>query len=214
MAGESWRRRRTHEIVERAAPGDRASASFDAVLVVLIALNAGAVVLATVEPLYDAHAGWFDAFEAISIAAFTAEYALRLWSCVEDARYGGPMLGRLRYARTPLALVDLLAVLPFYLAPLVPGADLRLLRVLRLVRLLKLTRYSPSLVLLTQVLREEARAILAALLNLSLLRLAGSGLAYLVERDAQPDTFGSIPAAMWWAITTMTTVWATATWSR
>ena len=205
MAAESWRHR-AYEIVEPAAPGDRTSRVFDAALIVLIVLNAAAVVLATVEPLSRSYAAWFAAFEVLSVAAFTAEYGLRLWSCVVDERYRAPVAGRLRYAVTPLALVDLLAILPFYLAPLIPGADLRLLRVLRLVRLLKLTRYSPSLALLLHVLREEARPILASLFILSLLLLLGSGLGYLAERDAQPEAFGSIPAAMWWAISTMTTV--------
>jgi voltage-gated potassium channel len=138
---------------------------------------------------------------------FTAEYLLGIWSAVENdhGRYRRAFIGRLRYALTPLAVVDLLVVLPFYLVALIP-VDLRFLRVFRLFAVFKLTRYQASTKILADVLRNEARPIAAALFVLAMLLIVVSSLAYLAENRAQPDAFGSIPDAMYWATTTMTTV--------
>ncbi len=102
-------------------------------------------------------------------------------------------------------LIDLFAVLPFYFSWLVP-MDLRVLRVLRLFRLLKLVRYSPALQTLGRVIADEYRALLGALLVILVLLLFASTAMYFLERGAQPDKFGSIPAAAWWALATLTTV--------
>jgi voltage-gated potassium channel len=132
---------------------------------------------------------------------------LRLWSSVEI-----PMLSRmprwrarLRFASRPLMLIDLFAVLPWYLQPFLP-VDLRVLRVLRLFRLLKLVRYSPALQTLGRVIADEYSALLGALLVILVLLLFASTAIYFLENEAQPDKFGSIPAAAWWAMATLTTV--------
>jgi voltage-gated potassium channel len=106
---------------------------------------------------------------------------------------------------TPIALVDLIAILPFYLGLLVP-MDLRFLRVLRLLRLFKLTRYSPALGALLDVIHNEAETLMAAFVVLLTMLVISAGGIYLLEGDLQPDTFGSIPDSMWWAIVTLTTV--------
>jgi voltage-gated potassium channel len=138
---------------------------------------------------------------------FTIEYAARVWCSVErdDGRYRHPVRGRLRYVLSPLALIDLLAILPFYLTQLLP-VDLRFMRVFRLLVIFKLTRYHSSMILLGRVLRSEAGPISAALFILVTLLIAASSFVYLAERDAQPEVFASVPDAMWWAIVTMTTV--------
>lgn len=173
----------------------------------LILLNVFAVILESVPAYREAWTREFIWFEQISIGLFTLEYFLRLWVCVEDARYRHPFWGRLRYAFTPMALIDLLAFLPFYLFwQTSGGGDARLLRVLRLVRLLKLGRYFTSLELLAFVVRREFSTLVAATLMLVILIvLAASGI-YLVEGEVQPEAFGSIPQAMWWAAVTLTTV--------
>ena len=119
---------------------------------VLILLNILAMILESVKEIRDWTAGYFLWFEYFSVAIFSVEYSLRIWTSVEDPRYRRPLLGRLRFALTPLALVDLSAVLPFYL-PFI-RADLRVLRMFRLVRIMrvmrvaKLGRYSESLQML------------------------------------------------------------------
>jgi voltage-gated potassium channel len=174
---------------------------------VLIASNVAAVILESEPWLGREYLVWFDAFEMVSILLFTLEYGLRVWSAVENGhgRYRRPIIGRLRYALTPLALVDLMVILPFYLVALTP-VDLRFLRVFRLLAVFKLTRYQASVRLLAAVLRTEARPIAAALFVLMMLLIVVSSLAYIAEGHVQPEAFGSIPAAMYWAITTMTTV--------
>ncbi len=138
---------------------------------------------------------------------FSVEYVLRIWSAVEIPMLSRmpPWKARARFAARPIMIVDLLAVLPWYLQPFF-SVDLRSLRVFRLFRLLKLARYSPALQTLGRVLADEYRALLGALLVLLVLLLFASTTIYFLERDAQPDKFGSVPAAAWWALATLTTV--------
>ena len=173
-----------------------------------IVLNVLAVMLETVSSLQSRFGGLFAAFEAVSVAVFTVEYVLRVATCTVDPRFRGAIRGRLRFMVTPVALIDLAAVLPAYL----PGGviwDLRYLRVIRLIRMLrvlKFTRYSRTLQTFGAVVhakRDELKLILAFLVVL--LVLASSSM-YFVEHDAQPHVFSSIPAAMWWAVTTLATV--------
>lgn len=148
--------------------------------------------------------GWA---EAAFMILFTVEYALRLWICVEDraGRYTQPLLGRLRYAATPSALVDLVAVLPFWLSDLLP-ADLLLLRLLRLLRILKIVRLSPALATFQVVLHAQRRQLAAVGLLLAILLLLLAGAMHAVEGRVQPEAFGSIPKALYWAIVSLATV--------
>lgn len=174
----------------------------------LILLNVVAVVLESIADLQVRFERAFAWFETISLLLFSLEYLLRVWSIIDDPyrqRYRHPVRGRLRYLCSPLALIDLLTILPMWLG-LFLSVDLRILRIARLLRVLKLTRYSPAANLLFSVLRNEARVIGSACFTLFLLLTIGASLTYLVERNAQPDAFASIPQAMWWAIVTVTTV--------
>lgn len=198
--------RRTWEILS-ARPGDRASRAFDAALLLLIAANVLAVVLETVPRLHARYAAAFTAFEAVSVAIFSAEYLLRLWAAPADPRYRGGVRGRLRYALTPMALVDLAALLPFFLAAV--GMDLRFVRAFRLMRLFVLAkagRYVAALRLFRAVVQSKREELVLTTFILALLLLVASSLMYFVENPAQPEVFSSIPAAMWWAVATLTTV--------
>ncbi len=211
-AGRSGARRRwkqrVYEILEVGHPNDLASRVFDGFIVVLIVTNVVAVALETVEPLSQQFATAFRLLEAISVAIFTIEYAARLWVCTEHPPLGslGPVRARLRFAFSFYGLIDLLAFAPFYLAFVVPGIDLRVLRLFRLLWLLKLARHSPALATLGRVVLAERRALVAALLIMAVLLMLASSAMYYAERAVQPDKFASIPHAMWWAIATMTTV--------
>jgi voltage-gated potassium channel len=204
---ESPLRKRVHEILEVRASGDGWARVAGLALVGMIIANVAAIILQSMPALDAAYHPWFGMFEAFSIAVFTAEYALRVWASVEDGQHKQrkALATRLRYALSPMALIDLVAILPFYLSFLVP-VDLRFMRVFRLFLVLKLTRYQASMTLLGAVLRNEAKPIAAALFILMILLIVVSTFAYLVEGRAQPDAFGSIPDAMYWAIMTMTTV--------
>jgi voltage-gated potassium channel len=210
MAADSvWRkwRREVHDILEVGGSAHPAGRVVNAFIVILILLNAAAFAAETVDHLADRYGRYFDAFNVFSVAIFTIEYVLRIWSAVEIPMLSRmkPWQARLRFAFRPIMLIDLMAILPFYLQFLIP-IDLRMLRVLRLFRLLMLVRYSPALQTLGRVLAEEYRALLGALLVMLVLLLFSSTAIYFLERDAQPDIFGSIPASTWWAISTLTTV--------
>ncbi len=181
--------------------------AIDVFLIALISLNVVAIILESVAEIGSTYRGQFDSFELWSVAIFSIEYLARLWAApsLDDARFRHPVWGRLRYAVSPAAIVDLVAILPFYLS-LIVSVDLRFLRVVRLVRIFKLTRYSAAMSVILSVLKEEFNAFVGAFFILFvLLILAASGI-YLIEHEVQPDAFGSIPAAMWWALVTLTTV--------
>ena len=200
-------RRRVHEVLEVARPSDATSRVVDLTLIALVAANILAVILESMEGLFRDYGELFDAFEVFSVGVFSLEYGLRVWAAAElDASsQTSSWRKRGRYVFSPLALADLAAILPFYLSALF-AVDLRFLRVLRLLRIFKLTRYSGAMGMLLNVLRSERRAFGAALfVMLIVMTLASSGI-YLAEHRAQPVAFGSIPAAMWWAMATLTTV--------
>ncbi len=185
----------------------KASWFIDGLLIALIVLNVLAVILESVPSIDAQYAAGFLWFERLSVAVFTIEYIIRLWSAVEasEETKAKPWRARLRYALRPVSLADLMAILPYYLSALI-NIDLRMLRALRLLRVLKLSRYSTSIGLLLDALRNEARAIAAAVFVLSLLVLIAASFAYAAEHRVQPEAFGTIPDALWWAVITMTKV--------
>ncbi len=195
------------DVIESPNPEDWKGKCFDEFMIVLIITNVIAVVLETVESLRAAYGTFFLYFEYFSVALFSVEYALRIWTAGEneDERFHPPFMGRIRYAMTPLALIDIVAILPFYLA-FILAVDLRFMRVFRLLRLLKLTRYSAALQMLGAAVYGQRRALGAALVIIATLLVFASSVIYLLEKDAQPDVFASIPQAMWWGLATLTTV--------
>jgi voltage-gated potassium channel len=201
-------KRRIFEVLEAATPGDRMGKIVGWLIMGLILANIVALVLESIEDFHDRYAEAFLWFEAISIIVFTTEYVLRLWSCVGSPRYAKPISGRLRYALTPLAVIDLIAILPFYIYIVsgFHGLDFRFARATRMLRLAKLGRYSSALQSLGRTLRSAREELAAAAGVMLLLLFFAAALMYYAERDAQPDRFSSIPAAAWWAAVTMTTV--------
>lgn len=188
-------------------PGDEDSKYFDPFIMSMIVLNVIAVVLETVSWIYARYAAIFHAFDLFSVAVFSVEYVLRLWTCTMDPRFRDPIRGRLHYAITPMAIVDLMAVLHFYLSFMLPEMRfLRALRLFRLFRILKLARYSESLQTFVDVLKLEKEQLVVMLFSILVLLIVSSSLMYEAEHEAQPDAFSSIPAAMWWGIVTLATV--------
>ncbi len=200
-------RHRTFEILEAAKEEDPSSRLCDGFLIVLISLNILAVILESVSSLANAYGDFFHGFEIFSVTVFSVEYGARAWACVErpGLKYHHPLWGRFRYLLTPMALLDLVVILPFFLAML-GAVDLRFLRVLRLLRVFRLTRYSSAIRLLTDVLKDEAANIGASLFILLMMVVLSASLVYLAESQVQPDAFGSIPDALWWAVITMTSI--------
>lgn len=149
----------------------------------------------------------FFLLEIVFIAIFTAEYALRVWSCTASDHPRSGVLGRAKFTTKPLMVVDLLAILPFYLPFL--GVDLRvvrLLRVMRLARVFKLARYTRAAHSIRNAFIAKRSELTLTFGFLLVLLLFSASIMHFAERDAQPDAFGTIPKSMWWAIVTLTTV--------
>lgn len=199
-------RQRVYQILELARSDDRVSRWYDFFLVVLISGNIVAIIIESVEPVHIRYAAQFFWFEVFSVVVFSVEYLFRLWACVEnpEGKYAG-WSGRMKFAATPMAMVDLLAILPFFLGMFF-SLDLRFLRALRLLRIFKLTRYSSSMTLLLKVLKDEAQSFGAAFFILIIVMIFASSGIYLFEHKAQPEAFSNIPEAFWWSVATLTTV--------
>ncbi|MCS7015085.1 MAG: ion transporter [Gemmatales bacterium] len=202
----SWQHRvwRTLQVEKPEDPWTRGLVSF---LTVLIIASVATVVLETVSWLAERFAIWFLTIEVIAVAIFTVEYFARLWTCTQAPRYSHPLFGRLLFVVTPMAILDLLAILPFYLMFFVENVgDLRMLMLLRMARLAKLGRYSTSAQVMVRALRRCREELVVTLGLMFLLILISATLVYLAEHHVQPDKFPDIPSAMWWSVITLTTV--------
>jgi voltage-gated potassium channel len=200
-------RRRVYLLLEQGAPDNGASRWADRGLVALIVLNLVAVALQSVPSFEARYALVFNAVEIVSLVVFTSEYVLRLWSAVEHGphRHLHSARARLKYALSPAGLVDLIAVLPFWFALVLP-ADLRFVLVFRMVRFFKIARYSPAMRSLLDVLYRERRALFGCLIIALGIALVAASLMHLAEGKVQPDKLGTIPDALWWAIVTVGTI--------
>src|SRR6185312_15874358 len=201
-----WRRR-AYQVLDQGPVGDHTVVLVDRLLVGLILVNLLAVALESVAPLRAAYAVEFDAIELVSLVVFSAEYLLRIWSAIEYGphKHMSPVKARLKYMVSAAGLVDLVAVLPFWFAPLLP-ADLRVLQALRVLRFLKIARYSPAMRSLLDVLYRERRALFGCMVITMGSALVAAALMHLAEGRVQPDKLGTIPDALWWAIVTLGTI--------
>jgi voltage-gated potassium channel len=202
----TWRAR-VHALLDETETRSVARRAVSAALIAVIVGSVIAVVLETLDWLAAAAGGVLSLVEATTVIVLSAEYLLRLWAVPEGDPAGAarPWRARLRYATSFAGIVDLLAILPALLLPVVP-IPLDWARVLRLLRILKIARYTPALVLFAAVLRNEGRPLLATLLVVMVLLVLESAVMFTLERDAQPKVFASIPHSMWWAIVTIATV--------
>ena len=198
-------RRKLYRVLECEEDRTPLSVALNSFILVLILVNVIAVILESVRSLQQQYNDWFRFIEVFSVAIFTVEYLSRVWVCAENSAYANGLRGRLRYMVSPMALIDLIAILPFYLTAFF-HIDTRILRVLRLLRVFKLSRHFATLGVLGAVLRNEGRTLAAAIFVMVILIVLSSAGIYVVERHTQPEVFGSIPEAMWWATVTLTTV--------
>jgi len=200
-------RQRIYEIFEHGPVGDRTGRNVSRLIVALISINVVVVALESVPDVRARFGTIFTAVEIVSLLVFSVEYGLRLWIAIQIPPYRqlAKRKARLKFATSALGLIDLLAVLPFWFAFFVP-ADLRVLLVLRVFRFLKIARYSPGMRSLLDALYAERRALLGCFIILIGAALIAAAIMHLVEGQAQPDKFGTIPEAMWWAIVTLGTI--------
>jgi len=198
---------RLFSALEEGGAGNRTALAVDRAIVALILANLFTAMLSTVSELA-AFEPVFVTVEIATVSAFALEYALRLWVADEHLtlRCHGPIGARLRYMIQPVAIIDLMAILPAAAAMIFVDAPLAMLVVFRLLRFLKLARYSPGMRSLVSAVTSERRALLACGVIMGGLILIAASVMHVVEGGAQPEAFGSVPAAIYWAIATISTV--------
>lgn len=205
----SWRsvRQRVYRQLEASAWPRKGLSPVNSALVVLIVV---AVVVAVIETEPLVASGREMLFADVELAlglTFLVEYLARVWTSVENPRFAGAAFPRLRYMATPIAIIDLLAILPALFAfGGAPSLVLRFFRVLRMLRLAKLGRMSRAWEHIRDAVYERRHEFGLILGMVGIAILISGSLLYLAEAEAQPDKFGSIPRALWWAIVTLTTV--------
>jgi voltage-gated potassium channel len=202
-------RHRLFQILELQSQKDKKAAwAFSWLLTLMVLSNVLAVMLESVPSIEHRYGSSLAFFDAFSVAFFGIEYLLRIWTAAErnPQHHASEHRRRWAYVLSFHGLVDLLAILPFFLQALLPGLDLRFLRVIRIMRILKLSHYSTALEDLLASIYAERDAFISALYLLALSILITSCLMYFAEHALQPDKLGTIPDAMWWSIVTITTV--------
>ena len=209
-------RNRIYHILELTDPADKTSSIISFAIVGLIFINVLAIVLESISWIYERYESAFLILEILSCSIFAVEYGLRVWASVEasadeDSDTAAKEVisdakRRLNFALRPLSIIDFLAIIPSILQLLFPGLDLRFLRALRLMRVFKLTRYFQSFELILDVLHDEWRSLVGTFFIMLVILVMAAAALYYIESDIQPDKFGSIPEAMWWAMAALTTV--------
>ena len=201
-------KQRIFEIISKSENGDRASSIFDWTIMTLIALSILTIILDSFQNIHEKYQTVFQTFEVITVIIFTIEYILRIWTA--DLLYPESKHPRLKYCFSFMAIIDLLAILPFYL-PFI-SADLRFLRMMRLFRLfrllrvLKLGRYLDALQIIMKVIRTSGPQLIMSVVICFFVMLFSAIIMYEVENPVQPEQFPNVLSSLWWAICTLTTV--------
>jgi len=208
LTTSTFSKRRILEILDRGKIDDKVSRGADSFLALLIVSNVIAISLESVDSIGHKYAEFFFNFEIFSTFIFSAEYLLRLWSSAarEESQYKTPLGRRLEYVFSINGLIDLIATLPSIVSFFVGNLDLRWVRVIRLLRLFKISNYNSAVQDLMAAINSERQSFLAASYIFIIALFIASALMYIVEQEAQPEVFSSIPESMWWALITLTTV--------
>jgi voltage-gated potassium channel len=188
------------------SPKHSASRYVEWIITLVVLVNCTAVILDSVPEIHAEYKHFFHELEFWSVMFFTLEYVSRVWSL--GAKYGpdegGAWKGRFQYMFSPFGLVDFFATMPYYLHIFFPYLDLRILRVLRLLRILKLSKYNTALQDLFHAVYSERKAFGSAVFLLTIATVVSASLMHFAEGHQQPEFFGTIPHAIYWAIVTIT----------
>jgi voltage-gated potassium channel len=201
-------KKRIFYILDATIEGGKVGRAFNGFIMLLIVINVGFVILETIKGVSSRYQEFIDLFETFSVLIFTAEYLLRLWTCTIDIRYKNPVWGRIKFIFSPLILIDLMAILPFYIPMIIPLdlIFLRALRLFRVFRIFKMARYSASLKLFGSVIKSKKEELVISFAIMIVLLIFSATLIHYAEHQAQPEQFSSIPDSMWWAASTFTTI--------
>jgi len=207
-AGRTFRQK-VHSLFFFTPQSGQLGSMIDSFFAFWVLLSVVAVILETVQSIHDTLEFEFKVLDYIAVAIFSTEYLARIYCIPEDEGFKARLsfVSRLKYAFTPGALIDLVAILPFFLELFLHHLfDLRFMRVFRLLRLLKLTRYSGAMGTLMKVMTREKDTMNAANFVLVLIIILTASLGYLFEHEAQPDKYENIPQSIYWAVVTLASV--------
>lgn len=198
-------RDRLYELLEHSDLPHSVGSRFAQLIVAIVVLDVLAMVLASV-PELDARLGsLFTVVEVAAVIAFASEYSARIWSVAGHSLHAKTSArARLEYVTSGLGIIDLMAFLPSAIAMTV--GDRSTLVLFGMLPFLKLVRYSPALRSLLSALYSERRTLLGCLVIFTGVALLFASLLYAIEHRVQPDKFGTIPQALWWAVVTLGTV--------
>lgn len=208
MSGIHRLRKWTFNLLEPSISGSKGAKVVEWFLIMLIFVNIISIILESVPSFNADYENIFRYIEIVSIAVFSVEYVLRIWTSVENPKYH---FSRRKYLFSGIAIIDLLSILPSHLDLILGAAPLdllflRIVRLVRLFRLLKIARYLKALNIMQAVLKERREQIFVSVMFIVFLLVIVSTLMFYVENEGQPEKFSSIPATMWWGIATLTTV--------
>jgi voltage-gated potassium channel len=200
-------RKRIFEIIQPDNGTSALSRFFDRLMTVLILASVVIVFAGTFDLQPETRRVLF-VLESIASVVFTVEYVLRIVTADFLHPECGAIASRIKYIASPMAIVDLVAILPFWLPMLLPGTMLgiRALRLVRLLRIFKLNRYFAAMKMLGEVMASKKSELLCSMFVLGILMLVSSLLMYSAEHDAQPEVFRNAFSGLWWAVATLTTV--------
>lgn len=195
-------------LIEKGSHGSKNNLIFDYGIMILIVLNVIAIVLESIFETRNSIHIFLRYFEIVSVLIFTLEYVLRIYISDLTHPASSRIKSAIKFIFSGYGLIDLFAIIPFYL-PFLIKIDLRFLRLLRFVRflrLLKINRYNNSFNLIWSVIKEKQSELAVTGFVTLLILLMSSFLMYYVEGEAQPEKFSNILSCFWWAIATLTTV--------
>jgi len=195
---------RLFEILEVGKGSDVTSKICDNFLVFLVISSIFSVILGSVPEIDVKYSLELRLFEIVTVLIFTVEYLLRLW--VAPIKYKQNKRPKIKYIFSFYGIVDLAAILPFYISLFGFGVDLRVLRAARLLRILKISHYNTALQDLALAIYDERKSFVSAIYIFTVALLITSSLIFFAENSRQPEDFRSIPDAIWWSLITLTTV--------
>jgi len=179
--------------------------------ILVIVLISILVVILQSEPLiFSAYPSVFNGLNLSFAILCSFEYIVRLWAMGEAHEYRG-FTGRMRYACTYASILDLVATISIWIDLIfgIPGVYGLICRMARALRILTLSRHSKAGIalrlLLDAIFERSTELLLSFVLTLTMMTITATAL-FIIEGQAQPDAFGSIPRSMWWALATLTTV--------
>lgn len=201
-------KQRIYKLISKGSHGNKWNRVVDYIIMTLIILSVFSIIMESMDELNQQFGLYLYLFDVFSVIIFTIEYVLRIYISEFTHPSSGRLKSAIKFITSPAGLIDLLAILPFYL-PMLIKMDVRFIRMLRLtrfLRILKLNRYNKSLHMILEVFKEKRSELAVTGFVLFLILLMASFIMYYVEGDAQPEAFPDILSAFWWAIATLTTV--------